>query len=225
MGHDGIVVGFDLDDTLIAEYLFIRSGIRHIAGWVASQLPKLDPWTIIRVMDAASMRGENHYSALEQLLAREDLLDRVDMNTVVGEFRNHRPDPGIYHLPPSMETLLSRLKAQGISLALVTDGRSATQRNKIDAAGLMRFFASEDIYISGETGHEKTSPESFLAIMEKHPEAGEFHYVGDNPAKDFIQPLRLGWNAHQVHPFPRAIHAGALWAPLMGCRDSGGSEG
>ena len=86
--------------------------------------------------------------------------------------------------------------------------RSLTQRNKILAAGLLSFFENPDIYISEETGHEKYDPDSFLRVMKKHAGAKEFHYVGDNPTKDFLHPAKLGWKTHLVHPFPLAVHQG-----------------
>ena len=34
----------------------------------------------------------------------------------------------------------------------------------------------------------------FMSLMEIHPEATEFVYVGDNIEKDFYHPRRLGWH-------------------------------
>lgn len=202
------VVAFDLDDTLIAEALFIKSGIRHIAHWLASRSPRLVEPRIIACMDTAVMTRRNHYSALESYIGSEGAAEITDMREIVDEFRRHIPDPDIYHLPPSLSDLLQRLKEEGVKLALVTDGRSTTQRNKIKAAGLNRYFSEEDIYISGETGHDKNDPDSFLAIMRKYAGASEFHYIGDNPAKDIYHPSRLGWHTHLVRPFPLAVHRG-----------------
>lgn len=200
------VVGFDLDDTLVPEALFLKSGARHIAFWLARRYPSLSPLRIISCLDAAILSRSNHYSALEKLIGQEGLADRVDMKEVVAEFRNHKPDPEIYHLHPSMATILERLKEEGETLVLITDGRSITQRNKIEAAGLFRFFDKDNILISEETGKEKNHPDNFLSVMRKFAGAKEFHYVGDNPQKDFIQPSALGWNVHLVHLFPLAIH-------------------
>ena len=201
------VVGFDLDDTLIAEALFLMSGACHIAGWLHDRYPALPRLRIATCLQTAVMTRQNHYSALERLLEEHGLSETVDMKTVVAEFRLHVPDPDIYHLEPSMLDVLKGLRSDpDIRTVLITDGRSLTQRNKIKAAGLMRFFDDSDIFISGETGHDKTSPDTFLHIMEKYAGASEFHYVGDNPPKDFLHPSRLGWHTHRIHPFPLMIH-------------------
>lgn len=202
------VVVFDLDDTLVAEALFIKSGNRHIARWLTHRHPNLDRLLIENAMDEAMMRRLNHYSALERIIDMAGLTHSIDMTEVVAEFRGHKPDPDIYHLPPSRRALLSSLKASGYPIALITDGRSLTQRNKIAAAGLYEFLDDDDIFISGETRHDKLQPDSFLAVMGRYPDAVAFHYVADNPAKDFVQPQRLGWRTHLVSPFPLAVHQG-----------------
>ena len=201
------VVGFDLDDTLVPEVLFIRSGIRHIAQVLHETYPRLPELRIVGCMDNAAMTGNNHYSALETLLHEYGLSGSVDMKCIVDRFRSHMPDPEIYHVPPSLLEILKRLRNDtNIKTVLVTDGRSLTQRNKIKSARLDRFFDEQDIHISEETGFDKTYPDTFLHIMEKYAGAREFHYIGDNPAKDFIHPARLGWHIHQVNPFPLMIH-------------------
>lgn len=204
-----IVVAFDLDDTLVPEALFIKSGIRHIASFLHTRYPEIPNLRIIGSMDTALMTYRNHYSALEVLLEEFHLFDMVDMKEIVVEFRSHVPDPSVYHLAPSMIDVLKRLKNDSrVRIALITDGRSITQRNKINAAGINAFIDDSDILISEETGHDKFDPDNFLHLMKKYAEANSFHYVGDNPKKDFLHPSRLGWQTHLVHAFPLAVHQG-----------------
>lgn len=203
------VIGFDLDDTLVAEALFIKSGIRHIARWLHPKIPVIPEERIIGRMDAAMMNRQNHYSALETLLEEYGLSEAFDMKDIVTEFRCHHPDPSIYHPAPSVTDALLRLRHDSdVKTVLITDGRSITQRNKIAAAALDKFFDADDIYISEETGNDKTHPDTFLRVMEKYAGALEYHYVGDNPPKDFLHPSRLGWQTHLVHPFPLMVHQG-----------------
>ncbi len=203
------VIGFDLDDTLIPEALFVRSGIYFIADYLHVRHPILPYRRIITSMEVAVLSRQNHYGALEKLLKEYGVYEIVDMKETVAAFRNHPPDPAIYHAAPSVIQVLAGLRQDPeIKTVLITDGRSLTQRNKIMTAGLLRFFDEADIYISEETGHDKTSPDTFLHVMEKYAGACEYHYVGDNPAKDFIHPSRLGWITHQIHRFPLMIHQG-----------------
>lgn len=202
------LVAFDLDDTLVPEVLFIKSGIHHIAEFLHNLYPILPKQRIIGTMETALMTRRNHYSALESLLDEYRLRGDTDMKAVVKEFRSHLPDPAIYHPTPSMIDVLENLKREGVPMALITDGRSITQRNKIRAAGLEAYFDNSDILISEETGHDKFDPDNFLHIMKKYAGVNEFHYVADNPPKDFLHPSRLGWQTHLVHSFPLAVHQG-----------------
>ena len=202
------VVVFDLDDTLVPEALFIKSGIRYIANLLHERHPQMPYQRIVSCMELALMTYRNHYSALEYLLKEFHLSDSINMSDVVSRFRSHYPDPSIYHPAPSVVKILNHLKKKGIKTALITDGRSLTQRNKIKAAGLYDFFEYSDILISEETGHDKLDPDNFLQIMKKYAGADEYHYVGDNPPKDFLHPSKLGWHTHLVHAFPLAVHHG-----------------
>jgi putative hydrolase of the HAD superfamily len=75
-------------------------------------------------------------------------------------------------------------------IAIITDGRSVTQRAKISALSLNDY--TSDIYISEEVGHEKPDPYSFVKIFDKY-RGFQFLYIGDNPQKDFLSPNMLGW--------------------------------
>lgn len=200
------VVAFDLDDTLAAEALFTLSGIDHISKKLSESIPALDPMRIRGRMQAALFSHQNHYSALEGLLDSLGLSDAVDMKETVECMRSHRPDSALYHLPPSTAAMLRDLNDRGAILALITDGRSVTQRNKIEALGLYDFFLPDNIFISGETGHDKTHPDNFLALQSRYPEALCMIYAGDNPHKDFLHPRLLGWRTFRVAPFPLAFN-------------------
>ena len=119
-------------------------------------------------------------------------------------YRTHRPD---IHLEEDVVTTLDALKTSGCTMALITDGRSVQQRNKIAALGLNRWIADEDIVVSEEIGSEKPDEANYRRIMNRHPDADRFFYIGDNPKKDFIAPNRLGWtticlldNGENIHP-------------------------
>ena len=100
------VIGFDLDDTLVPEVLFIKSGIRHIASWLHDRFPSIPELRMVNAMETAVMTRRNHYSALETLISEFRLNVSIDMKEVVTEFRNHRPDPAIYHAQKPGKTLL-----------------------------------------------------------------------------------------------------------------------
>src|SRR5690606_21953116 len=75
-------------------------------------------------------------------------------------------------------------------LAIITDGRSITQRNKIKALKLDDFI--DEYVISEEFGSEKPNINNFELIQNKF-KCKKYTYVGDNVLKDFISPNNLGW--------------------------------
>lgn len=202
----GTLVAFDLDDTLVPEALFLRSGIEHVAMIIHKNFPEIEVMRAAGCMHMAVETRTNHYSALERLFDENGIRLKVDMKTIVEELRSHMPDVEIYHPAPSVISTLEELKERGATLALVTDGRSVTQRNKIRAAGLQPFIEDKNILISGETGQDKSHPYNFVMLMERNPEAKNFIYVGDNPRKDFLHPRLLGWRTFCVPSFPLSIH-------------------
>ena len=96
------------------------------------------------------------------------------------------------------QAVLAAPGARGETLGLITDGRSNTQRAKIKALGLERFIEPRNILVSGETGFDKTHREPFDMIMMRNPAERRYVYVGDNSAKDFIWPNKLGWLTVQL---------------------------
>lgn len=171
------VIVFDLDDTLYKEIDFLKSAYHEIVEVIGH------PEAFDFMLDCYFL-GEN---AFQCVIYKYNLSYTVEQLLVI--YRNHKP--GI-SLAPSTIATLDELKASGAILCLLTDGRSVTQRNKIEALGLVRWFSLDDILISEEFGHSKPSMECYHYFINRHPDA-EFVVIGDNPAKDFITPNKLGW--------------------------------
>lgn len=178
---------FDLDDTLYPEIDYVHSAYRAIAArWGVELLP---------LMFAAPSIAE----AFDLVTAtRPD----VTITEIIGLYRTHCP--GI-HLPWQSLYTLATLRNTGHKIGIITDGRSITQRHKIEALDLDRFVNPEHIIISEEIGGDKTTPLPFETIAGKCPDE-KFTYIGDNPAKDFTYPASMGWRTvcllnagHNIH--------------------------
>lgn len=210
--YHGPVVVFDLDDTLMRERDFCRSGFRHIEKRLIAE--RGEHWCgIAASMEERLNNRANYFALLEERLAAEcpDAQTlRSLMADIVADYRSHRPDR--LHMAPGAAALISELQRRGIVMALVTDGRSVTQRRKIEALGLNAYINPADIFISEERGADKLQPDSFCEIVRRYPEARRFIYVADNPDKDFRMPNLLGWttcrvpiDADNVHPDPAEV--------------------
>lgn len=189
------VVAFDLEDTLYQEIDFLKSGYHAVADYLSASLGIGD---LYKEMIDAYLVGEK--DVFQKIMDNHQLF--IDKSVLTDVYRYHIPQ---IHLDSEVRPVLEQLHAQ-YHLALITDGRPKTKRNIINALGLSEFLDWSDIYISDEVGHLKTTPYSFEKIMAAYPDC-QYLYVGDNPAKDFLVPNRLGWmtvcvldNGQNIHP-------------------------
>ena len=90
--------------------------------------------------------------------------------------------------------MISVLKAGGIRVGIITDGRPEGQHNKIASLGLDDLV--DDVIITDELGGEQFRKPCDIAfrIMATRwrLNTADIIYVGDNPAKDFQAPQQLG---------------------------------
>jgi putative hydrolase of the HAD superfamily len=186
------VVVFDLDDTIYPEADYVESGVRY----VSHQISKL--------------YGENFYSELRSRLLENPKIDWLDAvcelcgitplskESLLWMYRLHMPDIA---LSRSCELALKKIKSNAKSVAIVTDGRSVTQRLKLIALGLDGWPA----YISEDYGSLKPCPKRFKAIETDYP-SKHYVYVADNPQKDFLGCKPLGWIGIGMRSTLRNIH-------------------
>lgn len=185
------VIAFDLDDTLYKEIDFLKSAFSYIA--------------YIYHIPYAYTEMIEWYKTKQNVF--ENLLVSYHINTTLKELINlyHQHRPTI-SLDTNTEKILRFLKLDAYTeLALITDGYSITQRHKIEALDLYKYFEISNIFISEEIGYAKPSQKSFLYLMKKYADA-EYWYIGDNTNKDFITPNRLGWKTIAIHNNGKNIH-------------------
>ena len=190
------VVCFDLDDTMYKEIDFLKSGYRKVAELVEKRYG-IDARTAYDQMMVWYQRGDNAFANLNE---------KYGIDNPIGDYLNvyrfHQPS---MQLSDGVEDTLNVLQHRGIILGLITDGRTISQKNKIVALGLNRWFEEKNIIISEEFGSEKTDERNFQYFVEQYPGA-LFFYVGDNPKKDFVIPNRLHWKTIMLKDDGRNIH-------------------
>lgn len=184
------LVAFDLDDTLYKEEDYLLSAYRHIERQAGIKC--------YEDMLEAYRNGKDAFS-----LVVEKSGGRISKPQLLSWYRFHKPD---IVLSDGAEECLQWLKAGGHIIALITDGRSITQRNKIHALSLEKFIEGKDIVISEEIGSEKPSGRNYQCLAQLHPSADRYIYVGDNLKKDFLAANRLGWDTVCMLDDGRNIH-------------------
>ena len=176
---------FDLDDTLYPERSYVQSGFRAVAarleqrfGWNADEI-------LSEMTDILGREGRG--AVFNRLLARRGIGRQADVVDCVRTYRHHWPSIALF---PSAELVLHRLSG---SPYLVTDGHKVVQNLKVQALNLESRFVK--IFMTHRYGirHAKPSTHCFDRIRERERcQWEDLAYVGDNPAKDFVNLTPLG---------------------------------
>lgn len=182
---------FDLDDTLYKERDYQISGYNSITSLIY-RLYQQDVNCIIK--QAIKDKKDVLQSICNYLNLPLSVKD-----SLLWQYRNHIPK---LMLDDKTRQTLSHIEKSSLAIAILTDGRSVSQRAKIASLGLSHY----DLYISEELGKDKPDDKRFLAIMDKYPSADSFIYIGDNIKKDFITPNKLGWITIGLKDDGRNIH-------------------
>lgn len=187
------VVAFDLDDTLYREVDYVASGL-HVAQQRLREF-RASPG----VPDLFELYQSGDRDPLGTACARLSLGGTVKAQ-LVECVRSHRPQ---IELSAGARELLEQLQGKSVPMALITDGRSITQRRKIEALGISPLFSC--IVISEEVGSTKLHARTFQLVAD-HVRGERYVYVGDNPLKDVAGARSLGWTTVGLKPFPEQIH-------------------
>lgn len=180
------VIAFDLDDTLYKERDFVRSGWMAVAKHIEElNQGRITADELFDIMQNA----DNAFDALSAYLSEHSSLIGIDIAEMLVIYRNHFPT---ICLDTLTKQTLGRIITEGYAIALITDGRAVTQRNKILALGLDRYADGNAIIISEEIGNDKNTPAPFELLRSRLGDVN-YTYVGDNPAKDFHYPNLMGW--------------------------------
>ncbi|WP_053070404.1 HAD family hydrolase [Alkalihalobacillus pseudalcaliphilus] len=98
---------------------------------------------------------------------------------------------------PSVKKLLSQLHAKNVELAIISNGPSDTQYEKLRCLGLQNYFLKEKIFISEEVASAK--PEQAIFLQCANQRSGEIHtkkyHIGDSWSHDVMGAVRAGWTA------------------------------
>lgn len=184
---------FDLDDTLYCERDYTRSAL-HFAGTLIDDLydRQRSGAVLLRALDESQPNPLNR-------LWTEAKLPISALASIIGAMQAHKPT---ITLRPGAADILNQLRESGLGFAVVTDGRSVTQRAKLSA---LQCLDADFISISEEVGLAKTDLARFEEIERRFPEMS-YCYVADNPTKDFISPNQLGWHTVMLLDDGRNVH-------------------
>lgn len=176
-----MILIFDLDDTLYEERLYVESGLRAVARFGEKMFDLPFEASFARMAQVLDTQGRGR--VFDVWLADHGLLSRSRVAECVKIYRHHLPN---ISLPSANREVLTMLGRFG-PLFLVTDGHKIAQQRKIDALDIADLFTR--VFITHRFGvhNAKPSLHCFDIIRRSlNVEWKQLLYVGDNPAKDFV---------------------------------------
>lgn len=182
-----MILIFDLDDTLYDERAYVDSGLKAVARYGQEHFnwDVVESYSYMQRVLEESGRGK----IFDLWLASHGIKKRSLVMKCVKVYRHHTP---ILQLAPEVEALLIKLSSD-YPLYLVTDGHKVVQQKKVEALGVSRFFRK--IMITHRYGICNAKPSTYcfnLIRKKENCEWGNMVYIGDNPAKDFVNLNVLG---------------------------------
>jgi putative hydrolase of the HAD superfamily len=194
---------FDLDDTLVAfdavteiSWIQVCDEYANETGLISSEL-----------LHQTIARHSNHYWSDEERhrigrqdiegtrrnlvsLAFNELELPIEEATIVADNYSRVRMDNMYVFPEALD-ILSNLCSRNMKLALVTNGDSVNQREKIERFDLEKYF--DAILIEGEMGFGKPDKRVFekaLSVCNSTPKG--MLMIGDNLKWDVAGPQALG---------------------------------
>ena len=203
------VVVFDLDDTLCKEIEFLKSAYMEIADYAAqmctsSRVPMNElVGKTYKAMMNAYHSGRNAFETLNAFLGLN-----LHISDLLQMYREHAPH---ILLEDDVRYTLDSLKAEGVLMCIISDGRELTQWNKVRALELTEWMDESCIIINSSQECFKPNPYGYERLIESvralaPEEELTFTYVGDNLNKDFIYPNLHGWQTVCLKDDGRNIH-------------------
>ena len=215
----------DLDDTILDDTGGLIASWREACHVHRSTMNGFAPEVLFDAIDRTrewywSDPERHRLGRLELAWARGEVVrlalldigvDDPDLARRIGESYHALRDQAIKPFDDAVATV-QWLREQGCRLALLTNGGSRGQRDKINRFGLAPLFDS--ILVEGEIGFGKPDPRIYTrALSELDVAAAETWMVGDNLEWDVAGPQREGiagiWidargqglpSGHQVRP-------------------------
>lgn len=181
-------VVFDLDDTLISEHEYVRSGFKVVAKVLSEKYKLLQEDVFLKLMNLFQENPDNVFNRILDFYQVDYIVD--DIKELINIYRNHLPEISLYS---DAKLILDQLSERNLKLGMITDGYKQTQRNKLKSLKISHYFDS--IIITDELGREFWKPhaKSYELMREAlEVDFNEMVYIGDNLSKDFITAKKLG---------------------------------
>lgn len=183
---------FDLDDTLYNERTYVESAMHNVAGYLSDKFGLNNKEVYEKLINILDSEGRGHI--FDICIAEYGIDEKV--SKLVQVYRDTKPQLELYE---DGSKLIHELKKRNIKTAIITDGCSKVQHNKISALNLEGII-DEIIVTDDYEGAAKPStiPYEMVLLRMDNIEAEKCIYIGDNPRKDFIGARKTGMKTTRI---------------------------
>ncbi|WP_164779547.1 HAD family hydrolase [Paenibacillus kobensis] len=227
--HRPRAIMLDMDDTIIS----FDHGVDTDACWrstVSQHLPQQSEEAAAQIVSSIKEKARWYWSDPERhRIGRQDLyLARLQFLAAVLEERNidqpdlahklattygEERDLAITIFPDSIDAI-QQLRSKGIKLAMITNGNSKMQWEKINRFDLAPLF--DLIVVEGDLGIGKPDERIYAHVLEQlDVAADEAWMVGDNFEWEVAAPQRLGIRGVWVDHKGNGVADGSSALPYM----------
>lgn len=202
---------FDLDDTLTGFDVVSAACWPKACAWFSQTFPcGLPPERVLEAVEKTRewywsdpgrhTRGRKNLLSTRREIVRAALfslgLSDTRQADALADYYSDLHHRSLF-LFDGVHQALQTLRGWGVTLSVITNGRSQTQREKLARFQLTPYF--DDIFISEEVGHEKPEPEIYRKALQACGHApADVWMVGDHLVWDVQAPQQLGifavWN-------------------------------
>lgn len=199
---------FDLDGTLLDRDTSLRLFLGQQHARYVAELPGLSVEDFTNIIAGLDAFGHVAKPTVYAQFCERFGFGKSLKETLVEDFE--ASFHGLAVAFPGLHETLQELRKLGLNLGLVTNGRSRSQRPKIEALKIAPYFTS--ILISEEQGLRKPDPRIFqLAMQETGSTPESTIFVGDHPEADIRGAARAGlqtvWKRNSCWPAPTTAEA------------------
>jgi carbamoyl-phosphate synthase large subunit len=190
-------VAFDLDDTLYDRRAHLAGAWAMVAAALASTTGGDRAALADSLAETWRALGSDHPRVFDHWLAGLGLDPAAHVRACVEAFHAYVPPVGALTLAPGVADALAALRARNIPIAIVTDGRAASQAAKVRALGLEALV--DEIVYCGALGAPKPEAAGAHEVARRlRVPIGALLVVGDHPRFDVVMARRAGALAARV---------------------------
>ena len=204
------IVLFDLDDTLISEHEYIKSGYSTIASYLSENYFIERKQIYEELLELFYIEKKNVFNRWFE--KHGIFYSKAEVINLVNLYRNHIPNIKFFE---DVIPLLEYLKEKEIPVGIISDGYKETQRKKIQVLKAKEYF--DKIILTDELGSEYWKPHTrSFELMKEFFQVNydEMMYVGDNPEKDFYikksYPIRTIRIMREESVYTEALYYGNI---------------